>query len=94
MLSRGKDYAATRAAFRWEIPERYNIGVDVCDKWAAADPDRIALIEVEEDGYGAVRETTFAELRAASNRFANVLASIGVGGNGKDAGDRVAILLP
>ncbi|MBD3804214.1 MAG: AMP-binding protein, partial [Thioclava sp.] len=33
-------------------------------------------------------------LRAASNRFANVLASIGVGGNGKDAGDRVAILLP
>jgi Acyl-coenzyme A synthetases/AMP-(fatty) acid ligases len=94
VLSRGKDYAATRAAFRWEIPERYNIGVDVCDKWAAADPDRIALIEVEEDGYGAVRETTFAELRAASNRFANVLASIGVGGNGKDAGDRVAILLP
>lgn len=94
MLSHGKDYAATRAAFRWEIPERYNIGVDVCDKWAAADPDRIALIEVEEDDYGAVRETTFAELRAASNRFANVLASIGVGGNGKDAGDRVAILLP
>ncbi|KFE34571.1 AMP-binding protein [Thioclava atlantica] len=94
MLSRGKDYAATRAAFRWDIPEHYNIGVGTCDKWAEADPDRIALIEVEEDGYGPLRETSFAELHAASNRFANVLAAKGLGGNGRDAGDRVAILLP
>ncbi|KEO56393.1 AMP-binding protein [Thioclava pacifica] len=94
MLSRGKDYAGTRAAFRWDIPEAYNIGVDVCDKWAAAEPERLALIEVDEDGYGAIRETSFTELRAASNRFANVLTAMGVGGNGKDAGDRVAILLP
>ncbi|OWY18638.1 AMP-dependent synthetase [Thioclava sp. JM3] len=94
VLSRGKDYAATRAAFRWDIPERYNIGVDTCDKWAAREPDRVALIEVEEDGYGAVRETTFGALREASNRFANVLAAMGVGGDGRETGDRVAILLP
>jgi len=94
VLSRKESYAATVAAFQWEIPERYNIGQDVCDRWAATDPERVALIEVAEDGYGPVRKTTFAELRAASNRFANVLTGLGLGGDGASAGDRVAILLP
>ncbi len=94
MLSRKESYAATMSAFHWDIPEHYNIGVDVCDRWAAADPARIALIEVGEDGYGPARETSFAELRAASNRFANVLRGLGLGGDGVSAGDRVAILLP
>lgn len=94
MLSRKESYAATMAAFRWDIPEQFNIGVDVCDRWAEADPARIALIEVGEDGYGPARETSFAELRAASNRFANVLGGLGLGGDGVSAGDRVAILLP
>ncbi|MDR5654696.1 AMP-binding protein [Ruixingdingia sedimenti] len=94
MLSRRESYAATMSAFRWDIPEFYNIGVDVCDRWAATDPDRVALIEVTEDGYGPARQTTFAQLRAASDRFANVLVGLGLRGNGRDPGDRVAILLP
>lgn len=94
MLMRKESYAATLAAFQWEIPTHYNIGVDVCDRWAEADPDRVALIEVDDNGYGPAHETTFAELRAASNRFANVLTAMGIGGDGKTAGDRVAILLP
>ncbi|MDD8021998.1 MAG: AMP-dependent synthetase, partial [Paracoccaceae bacterium] len=92
MLSCKESYAATVAAFQWDIPEYYNIGADVCDRWAARDPDRVALIEVAEDGYGPVRKTSFAELRAASNRFANVLTGLGLGGDGVGAGDRVAIL--
>ena len=94
MLSQKESYAATVAAFHWDIPEYFNIGWDVCDRWAESDPDRVALIEVAEDGYGAVRETSFAELRALSNRFANVLHGLGLGGDGVEAGDRVAILLP
>lgn len=71
--------------FRWEIPEVYNIALDVCDKWAA-EPDRLALIDVT--GEGEARHT-FADLARRSNRWANALAGLGVG-----RGSRVAIILP
>jgi acetyl-CoA synthetase len=73
--------------FRWQVPPRYNIGVDICDRWAAVEPDRLAILHVHPDGredaisYGAMRET--------SNRLANVLRAQGIG-----RGDRVAIMLP
>ncbi len=34
MLHAQGDYRQTRDAFTWIVPERYNIGVDVCDRWA------------------------------------------------------------
>ena len=34
MLPRVNSYNELLAQFRWEIPERYNIGVDVCDRHA------------------------------------------------------------
>ncbi len=86
MIQRGGSYAEIDAAFRWRIPARYNMGVDVCDRHAG-DPDRLALI-VEDDG-GAVRRFTFAALRALSNQLANVLAA-----HGMERGDRLAVLLP
>jgi len=70
--------------FQWRIPQVYNIGVDVCDKWAE-DPDRVALIDVT--GAQAARYT-FAELARRSNRWANALARLGVRRR-----DRVAIIL-
>ncbi|MFA5539861.1 MAG: AMP-binding protein [Gemmobacter sp.] len=94
MLERHPTHPETTQAFRWRIPGFYNIGVDVCDRWARDDPDRLALIEVADDGYGAERRTSFGALREASDRFANVLAAAGLGGDGMAAGDRVAILLP
>ena len=39
-LPPGASYEEIRAAFRWRIPARYNIGVDVCDRHAAAAPAR------------------------------------------------------
>ena len=45
MLKQGSSYEAVREAFRWEIPERYNMGVDVCDKFAARTPTAPALID-------------------------------------------------
>ncbi|MEO1250393.1 MAG: AMP-binding protein, partial [Pseudomonadota bacterium] len=75
------------AAYRWQIPEHFNIGVDVCDRWAEWDPNRTALIDI---GTGdSEREISFGALRNYSNRIANVLVEAGI-----RAGDRVAILLP
>jgi acetyl-CoA synthetase len=72
------------AAHRWEVPERYNIARDVCDKH-----DRERLAMVWEDWRGNERRVSFGELQDLSNRFANVLEA-----NGVESGDRVATLLP
>ncbi|KAF1042149.1 MAG: hypothetical protein GAK35_02892 [Herbaspirillum frisingense] len=37
-------YEEIASGFRWNIPEHYNIGVDVCDKWAEREPGRLALV--------------------------------------------------
>ena len=77
-------YDEMRAQHRWEVPARYNIAADVCDKHPA---DKLAMIW--EDWRGNERQVTFGELQSLSNRFANVLAAHGV-----ERGDRVATLLP
>ncbi len=81
------DYDRLYRDFRWEIPARYNIGVDVCDRWALRDPDRTAIIHVHGDG--RIESVSFRALMQLSNRFANALRAHGIG-----RGDRVAILLP
>ncbi len=86
MLEPAASYQEARARFRWRVPERYNIGVDICDRHAEAGAGT-ALIHVHADG--KVREVSFTELKRASNRLANVLT-----GAGLVRGDRVAILLP
>lgn len=87
MLPKADSYDALREQFAWAVPDRYNIGVDVCDKWAERDPDRLALIHKRRDG--AVESFSFADLRRRSNRLANALA-----GQGVVRGDRIGILLP
>jgi acetyl-CoA synthetase len=87
MLRPASDYDTLVAQFSWEIPARYNIGVDVCDRWAAVEPERPAILEVA--GSGRVTPLTYGALRDASNRLANAFRARGIG-----RGDRVAILLP
>ncbi|HYD69949.1 acyl-CoA synthetase [Azospirillum sp.] len=87
MLPQGARYEEIAADFRWEVPARYNIGVDVCDKWAERDPGRTALIFKRRDG--SVAEYTFAGMRHLSNQLANALRGLGV-----VRGDRIGILLP
>src|SRR5919106_1202648 len=77
-------YEEMCARHRWEVPERYNIARDVCDKH---DRDRLAM--VWEDWRGEERRVSFGELQDLARRFANVLAAHGV-----ERGDRVATLLP
>ena len=85
MLQPGDSYDEVYGDFRWDIPARYNIGVDVCDKWAGRG-DRLALIH--ETAQGAVETYSFDRLKSLSDRFAGALRRLGVG-----RGDRVAILL-
>ncbi|MGO4664839.1 AMP-binding protein [Bosea sp. 2RAB26] len=87
MLPDLRDYGRLRETFQWRIPERYNIAVDVCDRWAALEPDRPAILDVTPDW--TVTPVSFGRLRAQSNRLATALSMRGVG-----VGDRVAILLP
>jgi len=90
MLERGSNYEDTCARFRWRVPLRYNIGVDICDKWAG-EPDRLALIfKRAPDAPGpAVERYTFRDLARLSNKLANALTA-----HGAARGDRIGILLP
>ena len=83
MLPRGSSDEEIRREFRWRVPARYNIGVDVVDRHG----DRPALIFLDERQ--AERRFTFREVSALSNRFANVLTARGL-----ERGDRLAVLLP
>jgi acetyl-CoA synthetase len=87
MLERRDSYDALRSAFRWTIPDRFNIGVAVSDVWASRDPGRVALVEWRPDGAPAT--LSFSELSARSSALACALGARGVG-----RGDRVALLLP
>src|SRR5262245_30572840 len=86
VLPAARDYGALYRSFRWQIPARYNIGVDVCDRWAEIDSARVAIFNLGADG--AVEEVSYGALREASNRLANALAARGIG-----RGDRIALLL-
>jgi acetyl-CoA synthetase len=81
------DYDALYRQFRWQLPALYNIGVDVCDRWAEIDPGRPAILHVTPAG--EIEPVSYGALRQASNRLANALRAQGV-----TRGDRVAILLP
>ena len=87
MLPQNHTYEKLYREFRWEIPEHYNIGVDVCDRWADREPGRPALVHVHPDGHADT--IPYGTLKAQSNRLANALRAHGIG-----RGDRVAILLP
>src|SRR4051794_35981551 len=77
-------YEEAVANHRWNVPARYNIARDVCDKHP---PDKLAMIW--EDYRGNEREVRWGELQELSNRFANVLRARGI-----ERGDRVAVVLP
>ena len=86
MLSKEKSYQDVYGSFKWQIPDFYNIGVDICDKHAGK-KNLLALIYEKEDG--AVENYTFSDFKTLSNRFANALQAAGM-----NSGDRLGILLP
>ncbi len=71
--------------FQWNTPEHFNFGA-VIDQFAA-EPNRVALLW--EDQAGNRARLTFADVKAQSNRVANVLTGMGV-----RHGDPILIVLP
>ena len=81
------DYEAAYANERLEVPEYFNFGFDVVDKWAG-DRTKLALISVDPNGEN-VQHHTFWDLKVLSNKCANALRDRGI-----KKGDRVFIMLP
>ncbi len=80
----GMTYETLRNRFRWNIPERFNLGVACADQ---QEPEATALVAVA--GSGAVARHTFGDLTDRSARLAEGLVRQGIG-----PGDRVAIVAP
>lgn len=82
------DYGATRASFHLDVPERFNATVDVVDRRASIEPDKLALRMLSPDGTVAV-DYSFDDLRIRSSRMGRVLADHAV-----SKGDRIFLMLP
>ena len=81
------DYEETRRTFNLDVPERFNFGFDVVDKWAE-DHTKLALISLDPTGEHAQKHT-FWEMKVLSNKFANLLRNLDV-----RKGDRIFIMAP
>ena len=87
MLPGPQPYDALYEGFKWSVPERYNIAHEVCDRWAEAEPNRLAIIHKTPEG--ALERLTYGSLRARADQLANALRTAGIVKQ-----DRVALLLP
>ncbi|WP_439138673.1 AMP-binding protein [Roseicyclus sp.] len=81
------DWEGLRRGFRWAVPETLNIAHLCCDSWAAAEPDKVAIIH--RDPQAGTVLWRYGQLKRASDALAAGLAAKGIG-----RGDRVAVFLP
>ncbi len=87
MLPHSTNYQTLYQQFRWDLPDRFNIGEAISTRWARETPDRTAIIFKPDNGQ--TRETSFGQLDRLANKMANLLVASGV-----ERGDRVAVILP
>ncbi len=80
-------YEELHAAFRWQVPEDFNIAEACCGRWARDTPKATAIHFDSESGCRATY--SYAQLQRAANRLSNALLAQGV-----RRGHRVAIVLP
>lgn len=71
-------------SFEWDVPEKFNMAAYICDRWATATDERVALYTEDSDSN---RETyTFTRLQREADAVANYLREQGI-----ERGDRVGI---
>ena len=87
MLSKANSYETLISKFSWNIPEYFNIGHEVCDRWAEKQSDRLAIIDASVEGNHI--EYSYAQLKTLSNQLANLFCQLQIQPN-----DRIAVLLP
>ena len=82
-----KDYDDVKKNFKFDIPEFFNFGFDVVDKWAQ-DRTKLAMVWASTD-LSDIRKYSFFDLKCLANKFANVLRKQGI-----KKGDRVFVMVP
>ncbi|KAN0015674.1 hypothetical protein ACTFIU_008417 [Dictyostelium citrinum] len=85
-----KNYEEAYKSFKWNIPEYFNIGQEICDKHAN-DPNKmnhIAIKHIIDEDKNISKEYTFKDLQIKSNQLANKYKEIGL-----KKRDRVGVLL-
>ncbi len=81
------DYEKEVNEFKLEVPEYCNFALDVVDKWAE-DRTKLALVWANTTGK-IIKKYSFWDISQMSNRFANVLLSLGI-----KKGDNVFVMVP
>ena len=84
-LRPASDYDTLRKRFVWDLPDELNMAQQVCDGWAATEPDRLAIIDLSGKER---RDVTYGALWALSRRIEAALVNFGV-----LRGHRVGVLL-
>jgi acetyl-CoA synthetase len=79
-------YQDFRDHFQINVPASFNFAYDVVDEYARTEPDKVALVWCDDRGQAA--SFTFAQMREASDRAANLFRSLGIG-----KGDPVMLIL-
>lgn len=81
-----ESYEDFMANFKVNIPENFNFGYDVVDRWAEKEPNKKALLWTNDKG--EVIQFTFADIKRESDKTASFFASQGIG-----RGDMVMLIL-
>jgi len=82
------DYKKEFDNWKWNIPEKYNIGYDCVDKHAEGkNKNKLCLIWENENG--DTEKFTYGEMKKLTNKFGNILKKLGFKKN-----DRFLIRLP
>ena len=62
--------------FKIDVPENFNFAYDVVDEWARVEPEKKALVWINDAG--EEREFTFTDISLLSNRTANAFKKLGI----------------
>ncbi len=79
-------YEEFKEKFKINVPDHFNFGYDVVDAWAEAEPEKRALLWVNEEG--EEKSFTFTDIKRLSNKTANFFKSLGL-----KKGDVVMLIL-
>ncbi len=69
-------YEDFKKNYKVNIPENFNFGFDIVDEWAKQEPDKKALVWVNDNNEEKI--FTFTDIKKLSNQAANFFKSLGI----------------